>query len=81
MFRLTMSNKIQFEYDIDNIHFSLCGQFIFIQHYRLATTYSTYALSPDHQTLTLVNQFRTSKYKHIAALGNDRTVVVRVDNL
>ena len=76
MFRLTVSNKIQFNGYIHSIHFSLCGQFIFIHQH---STYSTYAVSPDHQTLTLVNQFRSNKYKHIAALGNDRTVVVRVD--
>ena len=76
MFRVTVSNTIQFNAGIHNIHFSLCGQFIFIP---LDTTYSTYAVSPDHQSLTLVNQFHTSYGKHIAWLGNDRTVVVCVD--
>ena len=77
MFRLTVSNTIQFNDIIPSIHFSLCGQFIFVEHF--PSTYSTYAVSPDHQSLTLVNQFRRSDDKHIALLGNDRTVVVRVD--
>ena len=76
-----MSNTIQYNWSIDRIHFSLCGKFIFIkQKYYPYFSYSTYSVSPDHQSLSLVNQFQTSEEKHIAALCNDDAVVVLVDD-